>query len=294
MVVVAPLLVGLMRQVRARLEGRVGAGILQPWRDLRKLLAQGAAQAAGTSWVHALGPVVLVASSLLLCALVPLVGDRRASPLVPDDLFVVVSVLLVGTVALALVGLDAGTAFGGMGSSRHMTIAALVEPTVLVAVYALSVPVGSSALSQIVDGAPRRPGQRRRRRSACSPSSRWRSPSSPRPAACRSTTRDPPRADDGPRGDGPGELGPRPRPGRAGLVAAAGRAARPASATCSSLGGRPRRHRRCLLVRRRHARRQARRAGRRCSPPSRCSSPSCGCSGFPSCWPAPSCSPSSP
>ncbi len=52
--------------------------------------------------------------------------------------------------ALALVGLDAGTAFGGMGSSRHMTIAALVEPTVLVAVYALSIPVGSSALSRIV------------------------------------------------------------------------------------------------------------------------------------------------
>ena len=68
----------------------------------------------------------------------------------PDDLFVVVSVLLVGTVALALLGLDAGTAFGGMGSSRHMTIAALVEPTVLVAVYALSIPVGSSTLALIV------------------------------------------------------------------------------------------------------------------------------------------------
>ena len=63
----------------------------------------------------------------------------------PDDLFVMVSVLLVGTVALALIGLDSGSAFGGMGSSRHMTIAALVEPTVLLAVYALSIPVGSSA-----------------------------------------------------------------------------------------------------------------------------------------------------
>jgi formate hydrogenlyase subunit 4 len=51
---------------------------------------------------------------------------------------------------MALVGLDSGTAFGGMGSSRHMTIAALVEPTVLVSVYALSIPVGSSALSRIV------------------------------------------------------------------------------------------------------------------------------------------------
>ena len=60
------------------------------------------------------------------------------------------SVLLVGTIALALLGLDAGTAFGGMGSSRHMMIAALVEPTVLLSVYALSIPVGSSSIGLIV------------------------------------------------------------------------------------------------------------------------------------------------
>lgn len=150
MVVLTPLLIGLMRQVRSRLEGRAGPGIAQPWRDLRKLLAKEVLKAPGITWVQATGPVVLVTSSLVLCALIPLVGTV-AFPLIPDDLFVVVGVLLIGTVALALVGLDAGSAFGGMGSSRHMTIAALVEPTVLVSIYALSVPIGSSALSQIVD-----------------------------------------------------------------------------------------------------------------------------------------------
>jgi formate hydrogenlyase subunit 4 len=150
MVALSPLLIGLMRQVRARLEGRVGAGVLQPWRDLRKLLAKEPLQAAGTSWVSVAGPTVLVVSSLLVCAMTPLLGTVTFTS-VPDDLFVVVSVLLIGTVAVALVGLDAGTAFGGMGSSRHMTIAALVEPTVLVSVYALSIPVGSSVLSQIVE-----------------------------------------------------------------------------------------------------------------------------------------------
>ena len=93
---------------------------------------------------------MLIVSSLLVCAMTPLLGTVTFTS-VPDDLFVVVSVLLIGTVAVALVGLDAGTAFGGMGSSRHMTIAALVEPTVLVSVYALSIPVGSSVLSQIVE-----------------------------------------------------------------------------------------------------------------------------------------------
>jgi len=150
LVVLSPLVTGVMRQVRARLEGRVGAGIGQPWRDLRKLLAKEPLRADGTSWVSVAAPVVLMVSSLLVCALMPLLGTVTFTR-VPDDLFVVVSVLLLGTIAVALVGLDSGTAFGGMGSSRHMTIAALVEPTVLVSVYALSIPVGSSVLSRIVE-----------------------------------------------------------------------------------------------------------------------------------------------
>lgn len=148
-VAVTPLLIGVTRQVRARMEGRAGAGLGQPWRDLRKLLAKEPVWADGTSGVQVVAPLVLLVSSLAVVAVLPLVGVTSLR-LVPDDLFVVVSVLLVGTVALALLGLDAGSAFGGMGSSRHMTIAALVEPTVLVAIYALSIPAGSSTLSVIV------------------------------------------------------------------------------------------------------------------------------------------------
>lgn len=149
-VAAAPLLIGVIRQVRARAEGRVGAGVLQPWRDLRKLFAKRPVHADGSSWVLSVGPVAVFLSSVLLCVLLPLVGTVNL-PLLPSDLFVIVSVMLLGVVALALVGLDAGTAFGGMGSSRHMTVAALVEPTVLLAVYALSIPVGTSTLSVIVE-----------------------------------------------------------------------------------------------------------------------------------------------
>jgi len=148
-VVLAPVLVGVIRQVRARLEGRVGSGIMQPWRDLRKLLVKDPVRARGSSWMLTVGPVILLVTSLLLCVLLPLVGTI-ALPLIPSDLFVIVSVMLIGVVALALVGLDAGTAFGGMGSSRHMTVAALVEPTLLLSVYALSIPAGTSTLSVIV------------------------------------------------------------------------------------------------------------------------------------------------
>jgi len=146
---VTPLLIGVMRTTRARLEGRVGGGIWQPWRDLRKLLAKEPTRAPGSTPVLTLSPILLMASSLVLCALIPLVSTQALAG-VPGDLFVVVSVLLIGTVALALLGLESGTAFGGMGSSRHMVIAALVEPTVLLSIYALSVPAGTSALAAIV------------------------------------------------------------------------------------------------------------------------------------------------
>jgi formate hydrogenlyase subunit 4 len=148
-VAVTPVLIGVMRTTRARLEGRVGGGIGQPWRDLRKLLSKEPTRAPGSTQVLTLAPILLVASSLLLCALIPLVSTLALAS-VPGDLFVVVSVLLVGTVALALLGLESGSAFGGMGSSRHMVIAALVEPTVLLSIYALSVPAGTSALAAIV------------------------------------------------------------------------------------------------------------------------------------------------
>jgi formate hydrogenlyase subunit 4 len=144
-----PLLVGLMRQVRARLEGRAGAGMLQPWRDLRKQLRRQPATPTGTGWAFRLAPLLLAGTSLVLAAVVPLL--TTASPLDPAaDLFAVVGLLALGTVTLALAALDTGTAFGGMGASREITILALVEPTILVAVFALSARVGSTNLAAII------------------------------------------------------------------------------------------------------------------------------------------------
>lgn len=146
----APVLVGVMRQLRARLEGRAGAGVGQPWRDLRKLLGKEAISPRGTSEVFRFAPLVLVGTTLVVAAATPLL--TVTPPLSPiADLFAVVALLALGTVALALAGLDTGTAFGGMGASREMTIIALVEPTLLVSILALSVRVGSTDLGTIVN-----------------------------------------------------------------------------------------------------------------------------------------------
>jgi formate hydrogenlyase subunit 4 len=145
----APLVVGGMRQVRARLEGRAGSGIGQPWRDLRKQLRKQRITPTGTTVVFAMAPAVVAGTTLLIAAVAPLIAT--GSPLDSTaDLFAVVGLLFLGTVALTLAGLDTGTAFGGMGASREITIAALVEPTILLAVFALSIPAGSSNLAAIV------------------------------------------------------------------------------------------------------------------------------------------------
>ncbi|MDX8141478.1 NADH-quinone oxidoreductase subunit H [Lentzea sp. NBC_00516] len=154
----SPLLVGLMRQVRARMEGRAGAGVWQPWRDLRKLLRKESITPRGTSEVFRLAPLVLVATTVVVAIVAPFVTtDSALDP--AADLFAVVALLALGAVALALAGLDTGTAFGGMGASREMTILALVEPTLLVAIFALSVRVGSTNLAAIVSSTLHEPAR---------------------------------------------------------------------------------------------------------------------------------------
>jgi formate hydrogenlyase subunit 4 len=158
LIAAAPYVVGVMRQVRARLEGRAGAGIGQPWRDLRKQLAKEAISPEGSSWVFTAAPPVLLASTLVIAAVGPFVST--VSPLDQvADLFAIVALLLLGTVALALAGLDTGTAFGGMGASREITVAALAEPTILLVGFAVSARVDSSNLAAIVDRIQHSPAQ---------------------------------------------------------------------------------------------------------------------------------------
>ncbi|MFC5182494.1 respiratory chain complex I subunit 1 family protein [Actinomadura harenae] len=152
----SPLLVGVMRQVRARMEGRAGAGVWQPWRDLRKLLRKEAIAPDGTGPLFRLAPLVLAGTALVVAAVVPIA--TTASPLDGSaDLFAVTALLALGTVALALGGLDTATAFGGMGASREMVVLALVEPTILMSVFALSARVGSTDLGAIVTSTLHRP-----------------------------------------------------------------------------------------------------------------------------------------
>jgi len=145
----APGLVGLIRWLKARLQNRRGAPVWQPYLELRKLFAKEVVVSSNASWLFRAAPFVVFASTVAVALLVPVL----AVPLPFDsvgDLLVVVYLLLLGTFFLALAGLDPGSAFGGMGSSREMTVAALSEPTVALAIFALALGAGSTNLGQIV------------------------------------------------------------------------------------------------------------------------------------------------
>jgi formate hydrogenlyase subunit 4 len=147
--VLAPGLVGLIRWLKARLQNRCGAPVWQPYRELRKLFRKEVVVSRNASWLFRAAPFAIFASTVAAAALVPLL----AAPLTLDtmgDLVVLVYLLLLGTFWLALAGLDPGSAFGGMGASREVTVAALAEPTVGLAIFALALGAGSTNLGRIV------------------------------------------------------------------------------------------------------------------------------------------------
>ena len=144
----APLLTGVTRKVRARLLRRRGPPVLQPYRDLSKLIRKEVVVAESASWLFRAAPYLIFATTWVAAALVPTFATGL--PLgAAADLIVIVALLGTARFMLALAGLDVGTSFGGLGSSREMMFATLAEPAMLMAVFTLSLFAGSTELSSI-------------------------------------------------------------------------------------------------------------------------------------------------
>jgi formate hydrogenlyase subunit 4 len=145
----SPLLVGVIRKMKARLQGRRGAGIFQPYSDIRKLLSKDVVISENTSWIFRFTPYLLAATMLLSALIVPVLTTR--GPLIfMGNIIALMYLFLLGTFFLALAGLDAGSAFGGMGSSREVALAALAEPTVLIAIFGIALRAGTTSLDGII------------------------------------------------------------------------------------------------------------------------------------------------
>ena len=145
----APLVTGFVRWLKARMQNRQGAPPWQPYFELVKLLGKEVVVSKQASWLFHCAPYIAFVSTLAVTFLVPFVFVPQPFDSV-GDLLAVVYLLLLGTFFLALAGLDPGTAFGGMGSSREMTVAAIAEPTIAVAIFSLALGAGSTNLGRII------------------------------------------------------------------------------------------------------------------------------------------------
>ncbi len=146
----APLLSGLVRKLKARLNGRIGPGLLQPYRDLSRLLRKEVVLAPNASWLFRTSPYLIFAAIWLAAAIVPtfatgLLLSRTA------DLIALVALLGTARFALALAGMDVGTGFGGIGASREMMIASLAEPAMLMVTFTVALVVRSTSLQHIAE-----------------------------------------------------------------------------------------------------------------------------------------------
>ena len=144
----APLVTGYVRKIKARLLRRRGPPLIQPYRDLLKLLRKESVLAENASWVFRVAPYIIFATTWVAAALVPTFASGLGlSP--AADLIAIVALLGSARFMLALAGLDVGTAFGGIGSSREMMIASLAEPAMLLIAFTLSLLAGSTQLSTV-------------------------------------------------------------------------------------------------------------------------------------------------
>lgn len=146
----APGLTGLVRKVKARLTRRRGAPIVQPYRDLVRLLRKEVVLAENASWLFRVSPYMIFAATWVAAALVPTFAIGLQFSWTAD---LIAIVALLGSVRffLALAGMDIGTSFGGIGSSREMMIGAIAEPAMLLTMFSVALVAGTTQLSYVVE-----------------------------------------------------------------------------------------------------------------------------------------------
>jgi len=146
----APLLTGFVRKVKARLLRRRGPPLLQPYRDLLRLMGKEVVLADSASWLFRAIPYLIFAATWVAAALVP---TFRTGLLFSwsADLIAIIALLGSARFFLALAGMDVGTSFGGIGSSREVMIASLAEPAMIMIVFTLALIAGSTQLSSIAE-----------------------------------------------------------------------------------------------------------------------------------------------
>lgn len=144
--VLAPLGIGIVRKIKARLQNRKGASVFQPYRDIWKLFHKDEVVSPDASWIFMVSPYILFTTTLLVAASLPLFSQKT---LFGADFLVIIYLFALGNFFLALGGMDTGSPFGGFGSSREMTVAALSEGGLLFSLLAPALLAGDTDIGAI-------------------------------------------------------------------------------------------------------------------------------------------------
>jgi len=147
-VLFSPLLNGIIKKIKATMQGRVGPGIFQPYYDLIRLFRKDMVVSAVASWIFKATPYIVMTSVIAASMLVPVITIKTPFGII-GDVIALIYILALGRFFMALAGLDTGTAFGGEGSSREMTVAILVEPMMMLSIFTAAISAGSTNIARI-------------------------------------------------------------------------------------------------------------------------------------------------
>ncbi len=153
--ILSPIVLGIVRATKARMQSRRGASIFQPYRDLMKLFAKDEVVSEDNSWIFSIAPYIVFGTTLAIAAGVPLASHVAFAPM--GDVLVFAYTLAGGAFFLALAGMDTGGGFGGFGASREMMIASLTEGGLILSLVAVAFIANTTNLAAMTQSLPSLP-----------------------------------------------------------------------------------------------------------------------------------------
>jgi formate hydrogenlyase subunit 4 len=122
---------GILNRTRSKFSGRQGPGILQTFRDQRRLLKKGSVYSTTTTYIFQLAPTVNFAVILLGMLMVPF-GKHAALISFQGDFVFFTYALALARFLMMAAALDTGSPFNGMGANREGIYGLLVEPALFI------------------------------------------------------------------------------------------------------------------------------------------------------------------
>ncbi len=152
----APFVNAVIHKTKCIVRGQTGPSLLQPYRDLAKLLRKKSVISDKASWISRFAPYIVFSVSMLSACFIPLFSGNTLLHF-SSDAIGFVYITAVGTLFLTLYGLDQGSSFGGLGSSRELTISALAEPAMMVVLFTFCIMNRTTNISEIFNGLSQHP-----------------------------------------------------------------------------------------------------------------------------------------